>query len=143
MKAFIVDSSVVAKWLPPLNNEPLASEARVLLADWTRGKIELSVPDLLLIEVANVLWKATRAGRCKAVEARAALKILISYGLPVAASATLLETALRIGIEYERTVFDSIYVALAVESGRELITADEKLANALAAYFPVKWIGVI
>ena len=70
MKAFIVDSSVVAKWLPPLNNEPLASEARVLLADWTRGKIELSVPDLLLIEVANVLWKATRAGRCKAVEAR-------------------------------------------------------------------------
>ena len=142
MKAFIVDSSVVAKWLPPLNNEPLASEARVLLADWTRGKIELSVPDLLLIEVANVLWKATRAGRCKAVEARAALKILISCGLPVAASATLLETA-RIGIEYERTVFDSIYVALAVESGRELITADEKLANALAAYFPVKWIGVI
>ena len=65
MKAFIVDSSVVAKWLPPLNNEPLACEARALLADWTRGKIELSVPDLLLIEVANVLWKATRAGRCK------------------------------------------------------------------------------
>ena len=143
MKAFIVDSSVVAKWLPPLNNEPLASEARVLLADWTRGKIELSVPDLLLIEVANVLWKATRAGRCKAVEARGALKILISYGLPVAASATLLETAVRIGIEYERTVYDSIYVALAVESGRELITADEKLANALAAYFPVKWIGAM
>lgn len=143
MKAFIVDSSVAAKWLPPLNNEPLASEARGLLADWTRGKIELSVPDLLLIEVANVLWKATRAGRCKAVEAHAALKILINYGLPVAASGTLLETALRIGIEYERTVYDSIYVALAVESGRELITADEKLANALAAYFPVKWIGAM
>jgi predicted nucleic acid-binding protein len=143
VKAFVVDSSVVAKWLPPLNNEPLASEARGLLADWTRGKIELSVPDLLLIEVANVLWKATRAGWCKAVEARASLKILISYGLTVAASATLLETALRIGIEYERTVCDSIYVALAVESERELITADEKLANALAAYFPVKWIGAM
>ena len=143
MKAFIVDSSVAAKWLPPLNNEPLASEARGLLADWTRGKIEVSVPDLLLIEVANVLWRATRAGQCKAAEAHAALKILISYGLPVTASATLLETALRIGIEYERTVYDSIYVALAVESGRELITADEKLANALAAYFPVKWIGAM
>ena len=58
MRAFVVDSSVAAKRLPPLNNEPLASEARVLLTDWTRGKIELSVPDLLLIEVANVLWKA-------------------------------------------------------------------------------------
>jgi predicted nucleic acid-binding protein len=51
--------------------------------------------------------------------------------------------ALRIGIEYERTVYDSIYVALAVQSGRELVTADEKLANALAAYFPVKWLGAM
>jgi len=101
VKSFVVDSSVAAKWLPPLNNEPLASEARGLLADWTRGKIELSVPDLLLVEVANVLWKAARTGRCKAAEARAALKILISYGLPVAASATFLETALRVAIEYE------------------------------------------
>ena len=143
MRAFVVDSSVAAKRLPPLNNEPLASEARALLTDWTRGKIELSVPDLLLIEVANVLWKAARSGSCNAAEARAALKILISYRLPVAPSATLLELALRIGIEYERTVYDSVYVALAVQSGRELITADEKLANALAAYFPVKWIGAM
>jgi len=143
VKAFVLDSSVVAKWLPPLNNEPLASEARGLLADWTHGKIELSVPDLLHIEVANVLWKAVRAGRCKATEARAALRILTSYGLPVTASATILEMALRIGIEYARTVYDSIYVALAVQSGRELVTADEKLANALAAYFPVKWVGAM
>ena len=143
MRAFVVDSSVAAKWLPPLNNEPLASEARALLTDWTCGKIELSVPDLLLIEVANVLRKAARSGRCKPAEARAALKILISYRLPVAPSATLLELALRIGVEYERTVYDSIYVALAVHSRRELITADEKLANALAAYFPVKWIGAM
>ena len=128
MRAFVVDSSVAAKRLPPLNNEPLASEARALLTDWTRGKIELSVPDLLLIEVANVLWKAPRSRRCKPTEARAALKILISY---------------RKGVEYERTVYDSVYVALAVQSGRELITADEKLANALAAYFPVKWIGAM
>lgn len=141
MRAFVVDSSVAAKWLPPLNTEPLASEARALLTDWTHGKIELSVPDLLLIEVANVLWKAARTGRCKPAEARSALKILVSYGLPVAPSATLLELALRIGVEYERTVYDSIYIALAVQSGRELITADEKLANALAAYFPVQWLG--
>jgi predicted nucleic acid-binding protein len=28
-----------------------------------------------------------------------------------------------------------------VQSGAELITADERLANALAARFPVKWLG--
>jgi predicted nucleic acid-binding protein len=143
MKAFVVDSSLVAKWLPPLNNEPFAIEARKLLVEWTRGQIELSVPDLLLIEVANVLWKAVRIGRCGAQEARSALNILISYDLPAVPSVTLLNLAFRIGIEYKRTVYDSIYIALAVQSQRELITADEKLANALAAYFPVKWIGAI
>jgi predicted nucleic acid-binding protein len=55
----------------------------------------------------------------------------------------LLELALQTSLQYKRTVYDSIYIALAVRSGRELITADEKLANALAAYFPLKWIGAI
>ena len=121
----------------------MASEARGLLEHWTRAKIELSAPDLLRIEVSNVVWKAARAGRCKVAEAQAGLKILTSYNLPVAPSAALLELALRIAIEYERTVYDSFYVALAVQSGGELITADGKLANALAAYFPVKWLGAM
>ena len=34
-------------------------------------------------------------------------------------------------------------VALAVESRAQLITADEKLANALAAHLPVKWLGAL
>jgi predicted nucleic acid-binding protein len=34
-------------------------------------------------------------------------------------------------------------VALARESSIELITADERLANALAAYLPVKWLGAM
>jgi predicted nucleic acid-binding protein len=38
---------------------------------------------------------------------------------------------------------NSLYVALAVTLKTELITADEKLANALAGYFPVKWLGEI
>jgi predicted nucleic acid-binding protein len=143
MKAFVVDSSLVAKWLPPLNREPFAIEAQKLLLDWTRGEVELSAPDLLLIEVANVLWKAARLGRCGAHQARSALNILISYDLPVVPSMAVLDLALRIALEYKRTVYDSIYIALAVQSGRELITADEKLANALGAYFPLKWIGAL
>jgi predicted nucleic acid-binding protein len=32
-------------------------------------------------------------------------------------------------------------VALALVSKANLITADERLANALAAHLPVKWLG--
>jgi predicted nucleic acid-binding protein len=51
--------------------------------------------------------------------------------------------AFAIATKFDRTFYDSLYVALAVDFKAELVTADERLANALAAYFPVKWLGAI
>ena len=42
---------------------------------------------------------------------------------------------------YDRSFYDSLYLAVAAKQQAVLITADEKLANATAAYLPVKWIG--
>jgi predicted nucleic acid-binding protein len=42
---------------------------------------------------------------------------------------------------FDRTVYEAVYVALAVVSNAPLLTADERLANALAARFPVRWLG--
>jgi len=36
---------------------------------------------------------------------------------------------------------EPLYVGLAVQSETQFITADERLANALAAPLPVKWLG--
>jgi predicted nucleic acid-binding protein len=52
-----------------------------------------------------------------------------------------LKAAFAIANTYGRTVYDSLYVALAVMAKAEMVTADERLANALAAHLPVKWIG--
>jgi hypothetical protein len=38
-------------------------------------------------------------------------------------------TAFQIALAFERTVYDSLYVALAVQSEAQLITANERLAN--------------
>jgi predicted nucleic acid-binding protein len=40
-------------------------------------------------------------------------------------------------------VHDSLCIALAKERKIFLVTADEKLANAVAAHLPVKWLGAI
>jgi predicted nucleic acid-binding protein len=53
----------------------------------------------------------------------------------------LLDTAFAIAAQFGRTVYDSVYVALAVASKAHMVTADERLANALAAYLPVNWLG--
>ncbi len=44
---------------------------------------------------------------------------------------------------FGRSVYDSIYLALAVESAGQLVTADERLVNAVAGRLPVIWLGAI
>jgi predicted nucleic acid-binding protein len=53
----------------------------------------------------------------------------------------LLRDAYLMAAAFGRTVYDCMYVTLAVMSGAPLITADERLANALAARFPVRRLG--
>ena len=64
-------------------------------------------------------------------------------GLITSSSQGLLEAAFDIAVRFNRTVYDSMYIALASRRGAQLVTADERLANAVAAHFPVKWLGAL
>jgi predicted nucleic acid-binding protein len=137
----VLDVSVAVKWALPLSGERLTAEALELLNHFGKGKIDFLVPDLFWVELGNVLWRAARVGRCGPKDAEAALLAMRSRNLPTVASDQLLEHAVSIALTFDRTMYDSMYVALAVQAHCELITADERLANALAAHLPVKWLG--
>jgi predicted nucleic acid-binding protein len=141
MTPFVLDASVAAKWLLPSAGEPLAAEALALLRGYALGDVHLIVPDLFWAELANLLWKALRQGRCTSNSAETGLKSLLELNLPTASSAELVKSAFAIAVAFNRTVYDSVYVALAVQSLGQFITADERLANALAGRLPVKWLG--
>ena len=143
MSLLVLDVSVAVKWVLPLSGEPLTTEALELLDRFAKRKVDFLVPDLFWVELGNVLWKAARTSRCAPQDAEAALLALRSRNLPTISSDGLLEQALSIALTFDRTMYDSIYVALAVQSHCDLITADERLANALAAHLPVKWLGAI
>jgi predicted nucleic acid-binding protein len=136
-----VDASVAAKWCLPARDEPLVEEALVLLRGYIKGEIRLLVPDLFWAELANLLWKAVRLGRCASTAAQTALTGLQERKLPTVSSLGLVDLAFGIATAFDRTVYDSLYVALALDSKAQLITADERLANALAAHLPVKYLG--
>jgi predicted nucleic acid-binding protein len=139
----VVDASVAAKWFLPAKGEPLTAEALDLFRQYARQDIRFIVPDLFWAELANVLWKAVRLGRFPKVSAETALAYLTDCEFATVPSRTLLHSAFQIATAFERTVYDSLYVALAIQSKAKLITADERLANSLAAHFPVKWLGGI
>ena len=72
-----------------------------------------------------------------------AIRSFSDLNIPTTSSVRLLPHAFAIAASLERSVYDSIYVALAVVTNRLLVTADERLANSLAAHFPIRWLGSI
>ena len=143
MNPLVLDASVAAKWFLPRAGEPLADEALALLRQYANGEIEFMVPDLFWVEFGNVLWKAVRTRRIPEKAATQALIDMLDYSLPTLGGRGLAEDALAIAVSTGRTVYDALYLALAVQRGSTFITADERLVNALATHWPVKWLGVL
>jgi predicted nucleic acid-binding protein len=141
LTTLILDASVAIKWAMPMAREPLTDESLRLLKRYVDSEIEFIVPDIFWAEVGNVLWKGTRQRRWRQDQAEAVATDMTSRDFPTVSSITLLPEALRIAFAYDRSLYDCLYVALAVQSRTNLITADERLANALAAHLPVKWLG--
>ena len=141
MSLVVVDATTAAKW--SLKDETLVEEAVALLNRYGRREIQFIVPDLFWAEFGNILWKAVRRGRCTRAGAEVNLAAVKDLNLTTVPSVGVIELAFKIATCFDRTVYDSLYVALAVEAHAQMVTADEKLANAVAAHLPVKWLGAL
>lgn len=124
MSAYVADASVAVKWyVPEIHSE---QALRILEA----GNV-IHVPDLLYAECGNILWTKVRHGEISAPEARRVTRALLAAPLETHASTVLLDGALEIALRADRTVYDGLYVALAVALGSPLVTADGRLFRAL------------
>lgn len=121
----VVDASVVIKWHVA---EVHTDAALRLLRD---DGPELHVPDLVFPEVGNILWKKARRGELTEEDVRRIARLVAAAPLTVHPSGPLFEAAIEIALRTARTVYDSQYVALALQLGCQLVTADEKLYNTL------------
>lgn len=124
MSRYVVDASVAIKWYLP---EIYDVESQRLLDETN----ELLVPDLLYSEVGNILWKKIRAGEIQEQQGQAVLQSLNQLPLQVFPAFPLVLLALEIANQTHRTVYDSLYLALAVKENALLVTADERFYNAL------------
>ncbi len=141
MTRWVVDASVALKWCLSSSDEEFVPQAAQLLNSYNRGLSAFIVPDLFWPELANGLWKAVWKQRIDRPWAEKAFSKVADLEIPTAASFGFVREAMALAVACNRTVYDSLYVALALHSQSELITADERLANSLAARFPVKWLG--
>jgi predicted nucleic acid-binding protein len=128
MNRVVVDASVAVKWfLPEVHG---AAAARLL-----NEQHGLCAPDLLFAEVGNALWKRVRGGEIVKEDAVAALGILDTVPIEIYPSKLLMASAMEIACATGRTVYDSLYLALAVLLDSRIVTADRKLHDAIKTGF--------
>lgn len=124
MKKYVIDASVAVKWFIP----EIHTDAALRLLD---AEAELLAPDLFLPEFANVLWKKVRRAELSEADARDVLNALPTVPIRFCSANMLINPAFEIARALDRTVYDSLYIALAESEECELITADQRLFNAM------------
>jgi len=122
VSAYVIDASVAVKWFVP---EPHSGEAASLLDP----RLTLHAPDLLFAEVSNALWQKTRRRELRPGEARLVLRGLASVPLVVTPIRQLAAGALDLALEAGCTVYDAVYLALAIHHDCRLVTADQRFGR--------------
>lgn len=125
MSRLVIDASVLVKLFISEDGSREAAAA-VKKAD------TLLAPDLLWAETGNILWKYVRRDDVAAADASQILAEMMQVPIQITATRELIEPALEIAIETDRTVYDCLYLVLAARSKCVLLTANERLENALA-----------
>ena len=127
MSVFVVDASLVVKWFIP---EIYSEAAR----RWLGASHDYVAPDLLFSEAGNTVWKKVRRKELEETEGRQLVKDLAQVAVETVATRNLLEDALAVALTAGITVYDAMYLALAVRLETEVITGDDRFADKMAEH---------
>jgi len=120
--AYVLDTSVAVKWFANKGGTEQA-KADQLLDALGKGECTLKAPELLLFEVANALMLSHKFPSAKVMDSLTflrKLKIEVEF-----TNWPTLTKAVELASACGATIYDSYFLALALETDSVLITADE------------------
>jgi predicted nucleic acid-binding protein len=132
MKHYVVDASVILKWVVGDEREKDQRDALNLLHDWVNGRVAVSAPPLWQYEVGNFL------GREVPEEAEKKMKLLLNLHIrKVELSDTMYQQCFAWMRDSKITFYDASYLAVAHEIGAVLLTADAQFAAKMDKNGPI------
>ncbi len=129
----VADASVAVRWVV---HGPGTGEADAVLDRHSAGVTTLHAPTLQRIEVASALWKYQRAGLMSREQVESSYDRYLGAAVHFHGGPWLDRTALVLAGAHDRSVYDCLYLALSIELGAELLTADRRFFNAVGGAFP-------
>ncbi len=125
MAIYVVDASVVIQYAITQTYTP---EARGLVARMYQGD-QLCIPEFCLLECVNVLWKEVRFRGLSQTQAEQIVAELLALSFRIMPTVQLLPRALQIGLSCQLAMYDSLYIALALNLDCPLVTVDARQGN--------------
>ena len=120
MTGYVVDASIVVKWLV---KEKWSYEAASLL----EAEATLIAPELLFAEVCNALWAMHRRGDIGGEDLADATDALRAAPVVVPLSMRqLAASSARLALDLDHPVYDCFYLALAMHEQHPVVTADTR-----------------
>lgn len=123
----VLDASLALEWCFPDEHTESGDEFLRVLKN-----VEIFVPTVWPMEIANAMLVGERAGRLGPREIARFLDLVQELGPQIESSDPLgqLEGALRVGREHQLSAYDASYLALAMTTGAALATLDRRLRQA-------------
>ncbi len=130
---FVLDNSVVMRWLLNDGSEERLAYASKVLDLLTQDTSEALVPGVWSLEVANVLVKAQAKGLVSEARASAFVGLLSEMTITVDGStaARALGDTLQLARRFRLSSYDAAYLELALREGLPLATLDADLQGAM------------
>ena len=127
MAQFVVDASVALSWYFRDEESELSERLFAMTDDH-----QLLVPPHWFSEVANGMRKGEMRGRCSEDDAPSFIALLgrMSYAIDRLAPFAQFDVILPLAREHALTVYDAIYLHLAMNNRVPLATFDKRLASA-------------
>ena len=119
----VIDANIAVKLI---TIEPGREE----VFDRIENEAILIAPDWMLVEVGHVLWRKVKLGLMNREAAELCLEKLPAFFESLVGAAPLAGAAQRLAFELDHWIYDCFYLALAIERGAPLLTADRKFWNA-------------
>ena len=124
MISYVLDASVVVKWFIPEAH----SESALKLKNMD-GRFH--APTLLTLEVGNVLAKKRRRNELTSVDAEGIWRAFRQIPIQRHVDETLVLAAFDLAQHTHASLYDNLYLALALELDIQLVTADRKFCQSM------------
>ena len=123
----VIDTSALIRLFVP--DGPVPRGLEEFFQGVERGRNIAVAPELIMVESANVINKKRKIGEISEKESRRLLLDILSMPIRLFPHRPFIQSAFDLAVEYELTVYDALFLALAMAQGAIVFSSDESIIN--------------